>query len=104
MPEIIGGVLIAAFVVLYLLCLLLKLLGEVLVGWVTDLWNHLTGETARRRELYRRECEAKDQFKQAVLAGRYHSEEVLALVAPFSHQSLPDDLQRHFGWAGNYGE
>jgi hypothetical protein len=103
MPEIIGGVLIAAFVVLYLLCLLLKLLWGVLIGWLTDLWNHLSGETARRKELYRREREAKDQFKQAVLAGRHHSEEVLALVVSFSHQPLPDDLQPHFGWAVNYG-
>jgi hypothetical protein len=105
MPEIIGGVLIAAFVVLYLLFLLLKLIWEVLADWVADVWNHLTGETARREERYRNNREAEERFKQAVLAGRHHSEEVLALVAPFSHQPLPDDLRRHFGWnVDTYGE
>jgi hypothetical protein len=105
MPEIIGGVLIAAFVVLYLLCGLLKLLWEVLICWLTNLWNYLTGETARREERCRRGHEAQEQFKQAILAGRHHSEDVLALVAEFSHQPLPDDLRRHLGWnADTYWE
>jgi len=98
MPEIIGGVLIAVLVVLYLLILLLKFLCEVLANRVADLWNHLTGETARREERCRRDREAEEQFKRAVIAGRHRSEEVLAHVASFSHQPLPDDLRRHLAW------
>jgi DnaJ-domain-containing protein 1 len=105
MPEIIGGVLIAVLVILYLLFLLLKFLCEVLADRVAALWNHLTGETARRDERYRRDDEAREQFKQEILAGRHHSEEVLALVASFSHQPLPDDLRSHLGWnADTYWE
>lgn len=50
MPEILGGVLIAAFVVLYLLCILLKLIWEFLAEKIGDLWDNLTGKTARRKE------------------------------------------------------
>jgi hypothetical protein len=95
-PEIVGGVLIAAFIAIYLLFLLLKLIWDGLAEWVTDLWNYLTGETARREERYRRICEAEEQFNRTILAGRYPSQEVLELAA-LSFHSLPEDLHRYFG-------
>jgi hypothetical protein len=96
MPEIVGGVLIAVFIAIYLLFLLLKLIWDGLAEWVTDLWNYLTGETARREERYRRICEAEEQFNRTILAGRYPSREVLELAA-LSFHSLPEDLHRYFG-------
>ena len=114
MPEILGGVLIAAFIALYLLFLLLKEILKVLSGWITSLWNRLTGETARREEQYRRNREAveqqyrrvreaEEQFKRAILSGVYPSDKVLAIVAKESIRLLPDDLRKHFGWTeGSY--
>ena len=99
MPEIIGGVLIAAFVVLYLLFLLLKLIWEVLSDRVADLWNHLTGETARRKERYRRDDEAREQFNEAILAGQHPAEDVLAQVAAaYSHPPLPETVRERCRW------
>jgi hypothetical protein len=99
MPEIIGGVLIAVFIALYLFFLLLKLIWEFLADWVADLWNHLTGETARRNERYRRDDEAREQFNEAILAGQHPSEEVLALVAAaYSHPPLPEKVRERFRW------
>jgi hypothetical protein len=108
MPELLGGVLIAAFMALYLLFLLLKVILQALSGLVTNLWNHMTGETARREEQfrrnreaeeeqYRRVREAEEQFKRAILSGFYPSEEVLAILAKESIRLLPEDLRRHFG-------
>jgi hypothetical protein len=103
MPELLGGVLIAAFIALYLLFLLLKVIVKVLSDSAIRLWNHLTGETALREEQYRCNREAEKQFKQAILAGRHPSEEVLVHVATASSRSdLPDDLKKHFGWPIEY--
>lgn len=114
MPEILGGVLIAAFLALYLLILLLKEISKVLIGSVTSLWNHMTGETARREEQYRRNREAEEegyrrvrqaeeQFGCAILTGRYPSKEVLAIITKESIRLLPGDLRKHFGWTeGSY--
>ena len=61
MPEILGGVVIAAFIALYLVFLLLKAILKALSGLVTNLWNHMTGETARREEQFRRNREAEEE-------------------------------------------
>jgi DnaJ-domain-containing protein 1 len=99
MPEIIGGVLIAVLVVIYLIFLLLKFIWEVLADRVADLWNYLTGETARRKERYRRDDEAREQFNEAILAGQHPSEDVLTLVASaYSHPPLPEKVRECFRW------
>jgi hypothetical protein len=50
MPDLIVGVLIAAAIALYLLWLLLTIIWQVLADLVANLWNGMTGETARRKE------------------------------------------------------
>ena len=78
MPEIILFVLIAAVFVLLVLFVGLWWIYDVVSGWLANLWNGLTGETARRKkreEEAQKEEEERKQRQQERQRKRQEAEE-----------------------------
>ena len=72
MPDLIVGLLIAAAIALFFLWILLAIIWQVLADLVANLWNGLTGETARRKE---REEVARQKEEERLEEARKEEEE-----------------------------